>query len=155
MKSFSLFAAAVAMVCVCEAASEAANSARDAARQYGAAVRNCDMAWAVDSMYPPLKRTYADQLASRDPRQEAANARRIMGTVRESEAQAQAEKLRAEGEAEYMRRLAEAYNSQEKKDFYEFTLALDALKASLTGEEKTVILDADSDLAKILMGTGN
>ena len=58
----------------------------------------------------------------------------------------------AEGEAEYMRILAGAYDTQEKKDFYEFTLALDALKASLTGEEKTVILDADSDLAKILMG---
>ena len=69
-----------------------------------------------------------------------------------SNAEAEAAKLIAEGEAEYMRMLAEAYNSQEKKDFYEFTLALDALKASLTGEEKTVILDAVSDLAKILMG---
>ncbi len=69
-----------------------------------------------------------------------------------SNAEAQAAKLVAEGEAEYMRLLAEAYNTQEKKDFYEFILALDALKASLTGEEKTVILDADSDLAKILMG---
>ena len=69
-----------------------------------------------------------------------------------SNAEAQAAKLVAEGEAEYMRLLANAYNSQEKKDFYEFILALDALKASLTGGEKTVILDADSDLAKILMG---
>ena len=51
-----------------------------------------------------------------------------------SNAEAEAAKLIAEGEAEYMRMLAEAYNSQEKKDFYEFTLALDALKASLTGE---------------------
>ena len=58
----------------------------------------------------------------------------------------------AEGEAEYMRILAEAYDTQEKKDFYEFILALDALKASLTGDNKTVILDADSELAKILMG---
>ena len=69
-----------------------------------------------------------------------------------SNAEAEAAKLEAEGEAEYMRRLAEAYNSQEKKDFYEFTLALDALKQSLSGGEKTVILDKDSDLAKILMG---
>ena len=69
-----------------------------------------------------------------------------------SNAEAEAAKLVAEGEAEYMRMLAEAYNSDEKKEFYEFILALDALKASLTGEEKTVILDADSDLAKILMG---
>ena len=58
----------------------------------------------------------------------------------------------AAGEAEYMRILAEAYDTQEKKDFYEFILALEALKASLTGDNKTVILDADSELAKILMG---
>ncbi len=69
-----------------------------------------------------------------------------------SNAQAEAAKLVAEGEAEYMRLLAEAFNSPEKKDFYEFTLALDALKASLEGENKTVILDRDSELAKILMG---
>ena len=58
----------------------------------------------------------------------------------------------AEGEQEYMRLLAEAYGTQDKKDFYEFSLALDALKASLNGDEKTVILDANSELAKILMG---
>ena len=69
-----------------------------------------------------------------------------------SNAQAEAAKLEAEGEAEYMRLLAEAYNSDEKKEFYEFTLALDALKQSLTGEQKTVILDANSELAQILMG---
>ena len=71
-----------------------------------------------------------------------------------SNAKAEAAKLVAEGEAEYMRLLAEAYDTQDKKDFYEFTLALDALKSSLSGEEKTVILDADSELARILMGTG-
>ena len=70
-----------------------------------------------------------------------------------SNATAEAAKLEAEGEAEYMRLLAEAYNTDDKKAFYEFTLALDALRDSLTGNEKTVILDADSDLAKILMGT--
>jgi len=69
-----------------------------------------------------------------------------------SNAQAEAAKLEAEGEAEYMRLLAEAYNSDDKKDFYEFTLALDALEQSLTGEEKTVILDGNSELAKILTG---
>ena len=71
-----------------------------------------------------------------------------------SNAKAQAAQLEAEGEAEYMRLLAAAYDSDDKKDFYEFTLALDALKKSLTGEEKTVILDAGSELAKILMGAG-
>ncbi len=69
-----------------------------------------------------------------------------------SNANAKAAQLVAEGEAEYMKLLAEAYNSADKKAFYEFTLALDALKDSLTGEEKTVILDKDSELAKILMG---
>ena len=71
-----------------------------------------------------------------------------------SNAEAEAAKLVAEGEAEYMRLLAEAYDSQDKKDFYEFTLALDALKQSLNGDEKTVILDANSELAQILMGGG-
>ena len=69
-----------------------------------------------------------------------------------SDAEAEAAKLEAEGEGEYMRLLAEAYDTPDKKDFYEFTLALDALKTSLNGEEKTVILDANSDLAQILMG---
>ena len=69
-----------------------------------------------------------------------------------SNAQAEAAKLEAEGEAEYMRMLAEAYDSADKKDFYEFTIALDALKQSLTGDEKTIILDADSALAQILTG---
>ncbi len=69
-----------------------------------------------------------------------------------SNAEAEAAELIAMGEQEYMRLLAAAYDTQDKKDFYEFTLALDALKKSLTGEEKTIILDADSELAKILMG---
>ena len=71
-----------------------------------------------------------------------------------SNAQAAAAQREAEGEAEYMKMLAEAYDTADKKDFYEFMLALDALKASLTGEEKTIILDADSELAKILTGNG-
>jgi len=69
-----------------------------------------------------------------------------------SNAEAEAAKLEAEGEAEYMRMLAEAYDSKDKKDFYEFILALDALKQSLKGTEKTIILDADSELAQILAG---
>ena len=69
-----------------------------------------------------------------------------------SNAEAEAAKLQAEGEAEYMRMLAEAYDSKDKQEFYEFTLALDALKQSLNGDQKTVILDGNSELAKILMG---
>ena len=70
-----------------------------------------------------------------------------------SNAKAEAAKLEAEGEAEYMRLLASAYDTADKKEFYEFTLALDALRKSLTGSEKTVILDGDSELAQILTGT--
>ena len=69
-----------------------------------------------------------------------------------SNAEADAAQLVADGEAEYMRLLSEAYNTEEKRAFYEFTLALDALKASLNGDEKTIILDENSELAKILMG---
>ena len=69
-----------------------------------------------------------------------------------SNAKAEAAKLEAEGEAEYMRMLAEAYDTADKKDFYEFTIALDALKQSLTGNEKTIILDGESAVAQILTG---
>lgn len=70
-----------------------------------------------------------------------------------SDAEAQAASLVAEGEAEYMRMLAAAYDTPDKKDFYTFTLALDALKKSLTGSEKTAILDESSQLAQILAGS--
>lgn len=69
-----------------------------------------------------------------------------------SDAKAQAAKLEAEGEREYMEMLAAAYDTPDKKEFYEFTKALEALKASLQGDEKTVILDGSSELAQILMG---
>ena len=72
-----------------------------------------------------------------------------------SNAEAQAAVLEAEGEAEYMRLLAEAYNTRDKQEFYEFILALDALKASLTGDEKTIILDQNSALAQVLMGAAH
>ena len=70
-----------------------------------------------------------------------------------SDAKAQAAKLEAEGEQKYMEMLAAAYDTPDKKEFYEFTKALEALKASLNGDEKTVILDGNSELAQILMGT--
>lgn len=90
MKSFSLFAATLALVSVCQAASDAATSAREAAQQYGAAVRNCDMRWAVDSMYPPLRRTYADQLTASTREAEIARARRVQGLDRETVVEAKA-----------------------------------------------------------------
>ncbi len=67
-----------------------------------------------------------------------------------SDAKLEAEKIEAEGEAEYMRILAQTYNTPEKQEFYNFIRALDALKISLAGGDKTVILGADSPLAQII-----
>jgi len=68
-----------------------------------------------------------------------------------SNAKAEAAKLEAEGEQEYMRILAEAYDTADKQAFYEFTLSLEALQASLASGEKTIILGRDSALGKILL----
>ena len=69
-----------------------------------------------------------------------------------SEAEKQAEILVAEGEAEYMRILSEAYDTEEKTEFYSFVRSLDALRSSMTGDEKTVVLSADSPIAQIFGG---
>ena len=69
-----------------------------------------------------------------------------------SEAEKQAEILIAEGEAEYMRILSEAYDTEEKTEFYSFVRSLDALRSSMTGDEKTVVLSADSPIAQIFGG---
>ena len=69
-----------------------------------------------------------------------------------SNAKAAAAELEAQGEAEYMRMIAEAYDTAGKREFYEFILALDALEASLVGDNKTIVLDKDSPLAQILLG---
>lgn len=66
-----------------------------------------------------------------------------------SNAEAQAAEIIAEGEAEYMRILASAYDTPEKREFYAFIRSLEAAKTSLSGEEKTLILSADSPLARI------
>lgn len=69
-----------------------------------------------------------------------------------SDAQAKAEATIAEGEAEYMRILSDAYSDPEKTDFYSFVRALDALEESMTGDNKTVILSDDSPIAQIFNG---
>ena len=73
-------------------------------------------------------------------------------TVMNADAKKQAEILEAEGEAEYMKILQEAYNTEEKAEFYNFTRSLDAFKKSLSGSNNTVILDKDSELASMLYG---
>ena len=69
--------------------------------------------------------------------------------VMQSEADAQAEEIIAKGEAEYMRILSEAYNDPEKADFYIFLRSLDAAKATMTGNNKTLIIDETSPIAQI------
>ncbi len=65
----------------------------------------------------------------------------------------QAETLRAEGESEYMKILSSAYNSEDKSEFYNYLRSLDALKSSLgRNKSNTLILDKDSELARILYG---
>ncbi len=69
--------------------------------------------------------------------------------VMQSQADAQAAETIAKGEAEYMRILSEAYNDPEKADFYLFLRALDAAKLTMTGDNKTLIIDETSPIAQI------
>ena len=66
-----------------------------------------------------------------------------------SNAEAEAAKITAEGEAEYMRILSAAYSNQSKSEFYTFVRSLEAARASLSGDNKTLILSPDSPIAKI------
>ena len=69
-----------------------------------------------------------------------------------SDAKKQAGILEAEGEQEYMKILAQAYGEEDRSEFYSFVRSLDALKTSMKGEDKTVILSADSPIAQIFEG---
>lgn len=88
----------------------------------------------------------------------AAEAQKIRNTTDKevsillSEARKQAEVLKAEGEAEYMKILSDAYKDTSRTDFYSFVRSLDALKESVKGDNKTVILDKDSPIAQIFYG---
>ena len=88
----------------------------------------------------------------------AAEAQKIRNTTDKevsiilSEANKQAEVLKAEGEAEYMKILSDAYKDTSRTDFYSFVRSLDALKESVKGDNKTVILDKNSPIAQIFYG---
>lgn len=70
-----------------------------------------------------------------------------------ADANKKAETLLAEGESEYMKILSDAYNNEEKSEFYNYLRSLDAIKASLgDNNNNTLILDKDSELASILYG---
>ncbi|MEY8353728.1 protease modulator HflC [Lachnospiraceae bacterium 54-53] len=99
-----------------------------------------------------------DKIAATYTAEGQAEAQKIRNTTdREiaisiSDAQAQAASITAEGEAEYMRILAEAYNDQQRAEFYSFVRSLEAARASLAGSNNTLILPGSSPLAQIFTG---
>jgi len=68
-----------------------------------------------------------------------------------SNAKAEAAVITAEGEAEYMRILADAYNSPEKTEFYTYIRSLESARESLKGNNNTLILPGSSPLAQIFI----
>ena len=66
-----------------------------------------------------------------------------------SDAEAKAAEIMAEGEAEFMRILSDAYSNESRAEFYTFIRSLEAARNSLNGENKTLILSADSPIAQI------
>ena len=81
--------------------------------------------------------------------QEIKNDTAEQVTVLLAQAQKEADTIVAEGEAQYMKILSDAYNDQEKADFYIFVRQLDAMKATLKDGDNTIVLDKDSPIAEI------
>ena len=81
--------------------------------------------------------------------QEIKNDTNEKVTILLAQAEKQAATLVAEGEAEYMRILSEAYNDESKADCYGFVRQLDAVKATLKNGENTIVLDKDSPIAEL------
>ena len=71
--------------------------------------------------------------------------------ILKANAEKDAAKIEAEGEAKYMQILSNAYNDEGKAEFYNYLRGLDSLEA-LAGKNKTLILDKDSEYARILYG---
>lgn len=69
--------------------------------------------------------------------------------IKLSQADSEADRIVAEGEAEYMKIMSNVYNVKEKADFYEFVLSLDAAKKTMVGDNKTLIIDKESPIAEI------
>lgn len=101
-----------------------------------------------------------DNIAASYAAEGAAEAKQIRNEADKSvqitlsEAKAMAEKLKAEGEAEYMRILSEVYDTPEEADFYEFMRALDMAEKALSTGSKTLVVSADSPIAKIFQAVG-
>ena len=102
-----------------------------------------------------------DNIAASYAAEGAAEAKQIRNeadksvSITLSQANAQAEKLKAEGEAEYMRILSEVYDTEEEADFYEFMRALDMAEKALAGGNKTLVVSSDSPIAQVFRGAGD
>ena len=81
--------------------------------------------------------------------QEIKNDTNEKVTILLAQAEKQAATLVAEGEAEYMKILSEAYNDEGKADFYGFVRQLDAVKVTLKNGDNTIVLDKNSPIAEI------
>lgn len=81
--------------------------------------------------------------------QEIKNDTNEKVTILLAQAEKQAATLVAEGEAEYMKILSEAYNDEGKADFYGFVRQLDAVKVTLKNGDNTIVLDKDSPIAEL------
>lgn len=81
--------------------------------------------------------------------QEIKNDTNEKVTVLLAQAQKQADTIIAEGEAQYMKILSDAYNDESKADFYGFVRQLDAVKTTLAKGEHSIVLDKDSPIAEL------
>ncbi len=94
------------------------------------------------------------QAEGQEEAKEISNKTNAEIIVMQSEADAKAAETIAKGEAEYMKILSEAYNDPEKADFYLFLRSLDAARATMLGDNKTLIIDETSPIAQIFYSRG-
>lgn len=143
---------------------EIMESLGDVAEQYGIAILTVEVK-KLDLPDDNKQAVYSRMISEREniaaqyTAEGASQAQMIQNTTDKevsimlSEAKAQAEQIVAEGEAEYMRILSDAYADESRSDFYSFVRSLDAAKESLKGSnEKTLILPSNSPIARIFAG---
>ena len=85
----------------------------------------------------------------RQEAQQIKNSTNEEETIILAKAKKEADTLIAEGQAEYMRILSEAYNDTDKADFYSFVRQLDAVKVALKTGTNKIVLDKTSPIAEI------
>jgi len=96
-----------------------------------------------------------DEIAATYTAEGQSEAQKIQNTTDKeiaisiSNAEKDAAKIIAEGESEYMKILSEAYSDAGRSEFYTFIRSLDAARASLSGDDKTLILSKDSPISQI------